>query len=114
MPMDLGAIGKTIKMLRKNKGLTQEQLAEATGHHPVYISQVERGAKTPSIDAIVNFAETLGMTPGEFVYLSLTPETEEDKLRKKIISLVNQQKASDLKVLYAIVKAYVEEKKKQS
>jgi transcriptional regulator with XRE-family HTH domain len=107
MPMDLASIGKTIRMLRKNKGLTQEQLAELTGHHPVYISQVERGVKTPSMEAIGNFAKTLGLTPGEFVYLSLSPDTEIENLKKGIISLVNQQNLSDLKVLYALVKAYV-------
>ena len=38
-------IGANVRTFRKNAGLSQESLAEKADLHPVYISQVERGAK---------------------------------------------------------------------
>lgn len=41
--------GEKIKAVRKSKGLSQEKLAELSGLHPTYISDVERGKVNASI-----------------------------------------------------------------
>jgi len=38
-------IGANVRSFRKKAGLSQEKLGEKADLHPVYISQVERGAK---------------------------------------------------------------------
>lgn len=43
-------IGQQIRELRENKGWTQAWLAEMTDVTDVYISLVERGKRTPSIE----------------------------------------------------------------
>jgi len=40
-------------------GLTQEALAEKADLHPVYISAVERGVKTISMDPLYRIAKAL-------------------------------------------------------
>jgi len=47
---------------RKNRKVTQEQLAEKADLHPKYISEIERGAKTISVDALGRIAKALGTT----------------------------------------------------
>ena len=43
-------IGRKIKLLRIQKGLTQEELAERTDLSKGYISQLERDLSSPSIE----------------------------------------------------------------
>ena len=40
---------KNIKKYRLEKGLTQEKLSELTGISTDYLSEIERGKRTPSI-----------------------------------------------------------------
>ena len=63
--------GERIRILRQHKRLTQEQLGELAGLNPNYIGQVERGQRTPSINAIHALAEALGVDPG---FLLLAPD----------------------------------------
>ena len=52
-------LGEAIRIRRKQARLSQEKLAEKAELHPVYISAVERGAKTISMDALMRIARAL-------------------------------------------------------
>lgn len=52
---------------RKQAGLSQEKLSEKAELHPVYISAVERGAKTISMDALMRIAKALGVRMRDLV-----------------------------------------------
>ena len=41
--------GKQMKAIRKDKGLTQEQLAEKIGIHPTYVGKIENGKSNLSL-----------------------------------------------------------------
>ena len=41
--------------------MTQEQLAEKAGLHPVYISQVERADRAITIDSLLKVTKALGI-----------------------------------------------------
>lgn len=51
------AVGNTIKDLRKQRGISQEKLAEAIDSHQVYISEIERGLKMPSLPILYEIAK---------------------------------------------------------
>ncbi len=53
--------GKRLQTLRRQAGLTQEQLAEATEISVDFISLVERGINAPSFDNLEKLAKALGV-----------------------------------------------------
>lgn len=54
--------GDTIRLRRKELGLSQEALSFRAGLHRNYISDIERGLKSPSLRVIVKLADALGLT----------------------------------------------------
>lgn len=52
-------LGQRIAELRKQRKLTQEQLAEAVGCSVEFISLVERGVNAPSVAGLERFAKVL-------------------------------------------------------
>lgn len=57
--------GSRIRELRKDKGLSQEQLAELTGFHRTYIGMVERGERNPALINIKVFATAFEISLAE-------------------------------------------------
>ena len=55
-------LGCAIAYYRKRKNLTQEQLAEMVDLSPMHISVLERGAKPPKLETLINIANALGVT----------------------------------------------------
>jgi transcriptional regulator with XRE-family HTH domain len=59
-------LGLEIQRRRLEKGFSQEYLAEITGLHRTYISQLERGLKSPSVRVLSHITKALGVTMSEF------------------------------------------------
>jgi len=55
-----------LKKLRKDKGITQEELSFRSGLHKNYLSDVERGTRNISLKAIEKLANGLEVSPVEF------------------------------------------------
>jgi transcriptional regulator with XRE-family HTH domain len=51
--------GDVLREFRKRSGLTQEALAEASGYHPTYIGQLERGKKSPSLRTLIGISRAM-------------------------------------------------------
>lgn len=54
------SVGETIRDLRKHRGLSLRDAAEATGLSPSYISSIERGAAAPSIASLQKLGAAYG------------------------------------------------------
>ena len=65
--MDLISIGKFIAELRKQKGLTQEQLGEQIGVSNKTVSRWETGVYMPPADALMKMSELFGVTVNELL-----------------------------------------------
>ena len=70
------AIGMVLRGLREERGLSQEQLGFKAGLHRTYVSQLERGLKSPSLKTLDKIAEVLGTKASKLVALA---EEEESK-----------------------------------
>lgn len=61
------AFGMVLRAARQEKGLSQEQLAEAAGLDRSFISLVERGIQSPNIVILLKIANVLGVSASELV-----------------------------------------------
>lgn len=61
--MDMRAlVGRNVRRLRQQRGLTQEQLAELSGFSQQYISGLEKGRRNPTIVTLYELALVLGVS----------------------------------------------------
>lgn len=61
------AFGEVIRDVRLRQDLSQEELAHAAGRHPTFISMIERGLSSPTLDTIVLLARALHVRPSELL-----------------------------------------------
>jgi len=57
----LELLGRTIRMERKKRGLSQETLAEAADLNRSYLSHIERGTANVTLLAVLRIARALGI-----------------------------------------------------
>lgn len=62
-------VGKNVRRIREELGLSQEQLAFETELHRTYISGVERGVRNPTVLVIDRLAKALKVEPFELLRL---------------------------------------------
>lgn len=107
---DKETIGSKIKVLRKTRGITQEQLAEKLGLQRATISNYEIGRRSPHLKDLKNIAEVLGVS---IEYFAVEDEDIYNLISRAKILFENdeidpKQKA---KVYKEIMKLYLENDK---
>jgi transcriptional regulator with XRE-family HTH domain len=60
-------LGQRLRARRKARGMTLQQVADATGLTAGFVSLIERDLATPSIASVSGIAGVLGATMGEFL-----------------------------------------------
>jgi transcriptional regulator with XRE-family HTH domain len=65
-------LGRNLRRLRVQQGLSQEHFAEVLKIHRTYVGGLERGERNPSLQVIERLAEELGVDP-----VSLLHEVDE-------------------------------------
>ena len=76
-------VGRNVRRIRLEKGLTQEEFAEKSGFTQQYLSGLERGLRNPTIVSLYEIALALGV---EHVVLPVNPDvaaSEEEAPRLK-------------------------------
>src|SRR5271170_3762299 len=56
-----------LREVRKERGLSQEQLGFESGYHRTYVGMMERGLMNPSLKTILSVASALGIPAGDLV-----------------------------------------------
>jgi transcriptional regulator with XRE-family HTH domain len=69
-------VGRAIRDVRRQQGLTARSLAMRSGVSQAFLSQVERGLNAPSLATLYKIADALGCSPSDF----LDPAPEADVL----------------------------------
>ena len=54
-------VGRNVARIRREQGLTQEQLSERAGFSQQYISGLESGQRNPTIVTVYEMAQALGV-----------------------------------------------------
>lgn len=61
------AFGNVVRQLRLELDMSQEELAHAADRHRTYVSLIERGMNSPSLQTIFRLAKVLGVKPSELL-----------------------------------------------
>jgi transcriptional regulator with XRE-family HTH domain len=61
------AVGGRVAQARRDRGFTQEQLAEAVGLEPVTLSRWETGHRALSLSTLASIASVLGVSLGDLL-----------------------------------------------
>jgi XRE family transcriptional regulator, regulator of sulfur utilization len=90
-------LGATIKSLRKQKGLTQEEFASKCGITQTYLSQIESNLKEPNLSTLKSISDQMNVPLPIMFFLSMTDDDVQPNKRKAYVivgpsvkSLVNE------------------------
>ena len=61
------AFGRALRSVRMERGFSQEALGFACGRHRTYVSALERGTSSPTLQTVVRLARALGVDAAELV-----------------------------------------------
>lgn len=103
--LDFKPIGRRIKSARKARNLTQENLSELIDVTGSYISVIERGVKTPTLDTFIKIANALKVNSDSLLkdVLDTSTEMEASELFKEIKNLPVKEQRKILKVVRIMV-----------
>ncbi|WP_340019370.1 helix-turn-helix transcriptional regulator [Paenibacillus sp. FSL H3-0457] len=109
----LKLVGARIKVLRKEKGLSQEALGEKGGFHFTYIGQVERGEKNVSLVNLGKIAEALEVNVSQlFAYVSDEIEfTDTDITIQEIVDMLREASPNKIRLSRNILRELLNESK---
>lgn len=57
-------LGSNVRRLREAKGWSQERFADEAGIHRTYVSDIERGARNPTITVVEKLAKPFEVPAG--------------------------------------------------
>lgn len=108
------SVGKNIKKIREQKGITQQQLADLVNMHRSNYSKVESGQRELSIAALSKVAKHFGMTLDELVNFKGKVPTEEkieDKAALEQLRLIQSLEPEDKAMVFRLLDTIITKKK---
>ncbi len=88
------SIGKIIQKLRRDKNLTQEELAEKIDLSTNYLSKVERGLSVLNAEAFLKMADVLKFSLEDF---GINTNPNLNALKKELINKILSSSEKDIK-----------------
>ena len=74
MCFDLEGFGAQVAAIRRERNMTQEELAERAALSPHYVGNIEQGVRRPSLTSIMQLCTALGATPDQLFKDSISRE----------------------------------------
>lgn len=96
--MDQKKIGKFLKELRKEKGITQEEFAEMLNVSGRTVSRWETGTNMPDISLLVDIAEIFAVSIPEIINGERKSEIMEKEVKETVLSLSDYAEAINKKI----------------
>ena len=101
--MEKAALGKRIRESRIKKGYTQQELADHAEIGVVYLSEIERGVKMPSLNIFIRIIDTLEVS-ADYVLRDELPSGKEyicNEITEKLLTLTPNQRKTAADILNA-------------
>ena len=105
--MERTEIGIKIREARKQKGLTQQMLADAVGISEMYISQIERGMKMPSLNLFIKIITALDIS-SDYVLRDALPSGKDfvyEEVAELLDGLTPKQRRGAIDILDAYIQS---------
>ena len=83
-------LSKNLKIFRKRKGLTQENVAEALNIVRQTASKWEKGISVPDADMLIRLAEILDVSVNELIGSDIADEKNEDMIAVELARVADQ------------------------
>lgn len=93
--------GKRLKEIRKQKKITQFELAELANIDEKHVSNIERGGNFPRVELLEKFAEILDVEIYEFFKLDHLKSKEE--LINVITKKLNNSSEKEVRHIYKVI-----------
>lgn len=97
------ALGEAIRRERKNKGITQEELAEMLGVTPTHVKHIESGHRKPSVEILFLMADILNLSLDAILF----PKNATQKIstRGKLDRILDGFDEASLKTILTVAEA---------
>ena len=106
MPSDLSKLlGNRVREVRVRAGLTQAQLADRIDISHEFLSRLERGIKTPSLETAGRIAVALGVAMPELFEFEVVAGDEREELLAGLKSLLATADIEEMKLVVELAKA---------
>ena len=97
--MDLMKIGKFLQELRKEKGLTQEQLSEQLGVARRTVSRWETGSNMPDLDILMELSDFYDVGLREILNGERKSEQMNEELKQTVMQVADYSNAEKARLL---------------
>lgn len=101
--MERAALGKRIRESRIKKGYTQQNLAEQADIGVMYLSEIERGIKMPSLNIFIKIIDVLDVS-ADYILRDELPSGKEYicmEITEKLLALTPSQRKTATDILNA-------------
>ncbi len=97
-------VGDRIRILRSEKGLSQEELADKAGIDPSHLGRLERGERNPSLISLDKIINALGVTFEDlFKYIQPSAMETDSTTMSLIINKLNTLSLEDQKLMLSLI-----------
>ena len=97
--MDLMKTGSLLQELRREKGLTQEQLAEKTGVSRRTVSRWETGANMPDLDILIELADFYDIDLREILNGERKSEQMNEEMKETLLQVADYSNEEKTRLL---------------
>lgn len=106
-------VGEGIRHFRKQKGLSQEELAHRALVHESYIGKLERFEKTCSIEVLSKVTDALGVSLVDFFrYIQPEGGENENTTLEQIVNRLRSRSAAEQKKVLKVIDAVLDDRSK--
>lgn len=106
-------LSENLKTIRKQKGLSQEELAIRLNVVRQTISKWEKGISVPDSDMLIRLAEILEVNVGDLLGKKIEEEDKRDALTEQLVrineqlAIRNRRSKLILKIIAAVISAFI-------